>query len=718
MVRTVITKISAAQIKSYLAEFHFSENFKLDLSHIKGDLIGGLTSAIVALPLALGFGILAFNGDPQGAVAGLYGAIFTGILASLFGGTPQQITGPTGGMTVILTTVYIQYGGAEALLAACIIAGVFQIGYGFLKLGKYVSLVPYPVTVGFTNGIAILIFLQQLKTFNTAPLIALITMGVIFIIPKINKSLPKSLIGLIIGSLVAYSFSSTELFRFYYNPDASSMSVASAIKVIGEIPSHFQIPSLPHIPWQTWKTVLPAGFTISLLGAIETLLASVVVDNTTNTRHKSNKELIGQGIGNFVAPFFGGVAGTGAIVRTMVNVRAGGVTRLSGITHGVVLIIVVLFLGGFASHIPLAALAGVLIMTAFGMLELEPIKLIPRTPLPDAAVMVATILITVFTDLITAVEVGLVMAAFLFVHRMSELGMTQNVLEHVHGVTIDEATRKLLQNNKIIVYDIEGPLFFGAAKSFITTLEKDFEVNIVILDMENVPFIDTSGAVALENIVDQLRRDKKRLLIVGMRSKVRKVLYELGVMQEIGIGNFLNTIDEAIRYALALAKGDTDHAHLATFISENLILLDIAARNRDELFQRMAVQANKAGIVKNKLDFLSSIIEREEAAPTILGRGVAIPHARSGASEANVVVIFARLKEPIEYSPENPERVKLVFMVSTGKNEREYLDVLRLIALNISNESVYNRLLAAHDVHEVHHILSELKYLASNKKRS
>ncbi|MBI3786959.1 MAG: PTS sugar transporter subunit IIA, partial [Ignavibacteriales bacterium] len=289
-------------------------------------------------------------------------------------------------------------------------------------------------------------------------------------------------------------------------------------------------------------------------------------------------------------------------------------------------------------------------------------------------------------------------------------------LEHVHGVHLDESTRKLLQNNKIVVYDIEGPLFFGAAKSFITTLEKDFEVNIVILDMENVPFIDTSGAVALENIVDQLRRDKKRLLIVGMRSKVRKVLYELGVMQEIGIGNFLNTIDEAIQYALALAKGDAEHSHLAHFISEEFILLDVASRSRDELFQQMAVQASKAGIVKNKLEFLSSIIEREEAAPTMLGKGVAIPHARSGASAANVVIIFARLKEAIEYSPENPEKVKLVFMVSTGKNEREYLDVLRLIALNISNESVYNRLLAAPDVHEVHHILSELKFPPSKKK--
>ncbi|MEK7669602.1 MAG: SulP family inorganic anion transporter, partial [Bacteroidota bacterium] len=184
-----------------MKDFAFGENFRFSFKNLKGDLVGGLTSAIVALPLALGFGILAFNGDPRGAVAGLYGAIFTGILSTLFGGTPQQITGPTGGMTVILTTVYIQYGGPEALLAACVIAGLFQIGYGLLKVGKYVNMVPYPVTVGFTNGIAILIFTQQFRTFGTAPIIALITMATIYASSRINKNLPKSLIGLTVGAL-------------------------------------------------------------------------------------------------------------------------------------------------------------------------------------------------------------------------------------------------------------------------------------------------------------------------------------------------------------------------------------------------------------------------------------------------------------------------------------------------------------------------------------
>jgi SulP family sulfate permease len=701
----------AIDLKQYVREFDFTENFRFTTKHLKDDLFGGVTAAIVALPLALGFGILAYNGDPRGAVAGLYGAIFTGILASLFGGTKQQITGPTGGMTVVLTTVYIQHGGADALLAACIIAGLFQIGYGILKLGKYVSLVPYPVTVGFTNGIAVLIFLQQLKTFGTAPVIALITMATIYIVPKISRSLPKSLIGLIVGALVAYFFSSFDVLRLAHDPGAGNITVASAFKLIGEIPSSFQLPALPHISLETWKKVIPAGFTISLLGAIETLLASVVADNATNTRHNSNKELIGQGIANFTAPFFGGVAGTGAIVRTMVNVRAGGKTRLSGIIHGVVLVLVMLFLGGLASQIPLAALAGVLMMTAIDMLELEPIKLIPRTPLADAAVMVATIFITVFADLITAVEVGMVMAAFLFVHRMSEMGMDQTLLEEGKGVALDESTLKVLKENKIVVYDVEGPLFFGAAKSFVTQLEKNFDVNVVILDMENVPAIDTTGAVALESIVERLYKDRKRLLIVGMREKVRKILYDLGITQAIGIGNFLPTLAEAIGYALAITRQEMEQTYLGGYLSEELIMLDLDVADRTDLFEKMVAQAYKAGIVKNKPEFLQSIMDRETLTPTTIGRGVAVPHARSGGANNHVVVVFARLRAPIVYSAESAEQVRMVFMVSTGSNERQYLNVLRLIASNVSQDRIYNKLLEAEDVHEVHHLLSEIRLM-------
>lgn len=703
-------------LKEYFAEFDLASTFRFDLTHLKADLIGGLTSAVVALPLALGFGLLSFNGDPRGAVAGLYGAIFTGIMASFFGGTRQQITGPTGGMTVVLTEVYIQYGGVEALLAACILAGVFQIGFGLLKFGKYVSLVPYPVIVGFTNGIAILIFMQQFTTFNTAPVIAALTMLTIYLVPKINKSLPKSLIGLLAGSIAAAALPSFELFRLHYDSTLSVFSLHDVIATIGTIPSSLQMPQLPAISWETWQKVVPAGFTISLLGAIETLLASVVADNATNTRHNSNKELIGQGIANFTAPFFGGVAGTGAIVRTMVNIRAGAKTRLSGIIHGLVLVVVMLFLGDLAASIPLAALAGVLMMTAMGMFETEPMRLIPKSPLPDSVVMLTTIAITVLVDLITAVEVGMVMAAFLFVHRMSELGMVSaNDMNSDSRLTLDDETRQKLEQHKIMIYDIEGALFFGAARSFVDNLEKNFDVNVVILDIENVPVIDTTGAVALENIVHRLHTDKKRLLIVGMRPNVRQMLYKMGVTQKIGIGNFLPTMEEAIAYSLDIVTNKAEHDHLASFIPESLILLDVKAATKEELFISMISQAAKTGVIKSKSEFLQSVVERELQMPTSIGKKVAVPHGRVASEKEQIIVIFARLANELVYDEATGEKVRFIFMVSTGTNETEYLTALRMIATNIQNESIYQRLLTARDRSEVHHLFSQIKMSALKK---
>ncbi len=696
--------------KSYFREFDFGSSLRFDLRYLKSDLLGGITSAIVALPLALGFGLLSYNGHPQGAVAGLYGAIFTGILASLFGGTRQQITGPTGGMTVILTEVYIRYGGAEALLAACIVAGVFQIGFGLLKLGKFVHLVPYPVIVGFTNGIAILIFTQQLNTFNSAPVIAMLTIGTILVVPKISKKLPHALIGLIVGTVVSMLFSSVDILRLYYQPDQQIFTVRDAITTIGTIPSSFQLPRLPYISWETWQNVIPAGFTIALLGAIETLLASVVADNATATRHNSNKELIGQGVANFTAPFFGGIAGTGAIVRTMVNIRSGAQTRLSGIFHGMILIVVMLFFGEWASHIPLAALAGVLMMTAAGMFETAPMKMIPKSPLPDSAVMLTTIAITVFVDLITAVEVGLVMAAFLFVHRMSDLGLlTSNEMDGTATVKLDPALKKQLDEKKIVIYDIEGALFFGAARSFIDGIEKNFDVNVVILDIENVPVIDTTGAVALETIVDRLYADKKRLLIVGIRPPVRHVLYRLGITRKIGIGHFVPTLEEAIRFSFDIVDRKREQRHLARYIDDDLILLDVTANSKEELFLRLVSEAAKTGRISNKAEFLHSVVERELKMPTSIGRSVAVPHGRVESEHEKVIVIFARLRNELLYNVSTGETVKLIFLVSTGTNERHYLETLQLIAANIKNDSVYRRLLSAPDRSEIHHIFTEVK---------
>lgn len=692
------------QYKNYFREFRFDEILAFDFKHIKGDVLGGLTSAIVALPLALGFGILAYNGDPRGAVAGLYGAIFTGFLASLFGGTPRQITGPTGGMTVILTQMYIQYGGADALLGACLIAGVLQILYGFIKAGRFISFIPYPVIVGFTNGIAILIFVQQLPLFTSAPVVGLITIAVIVVAPLLHKNLPKALLGLLVGTAVAALFASQwGWMRLAMDPSSFQFSFAASLNVIGEIPRSFSVPNLPSNDWKTWSQLFPAGLTISLLGALETLLASVVADSVTGDRHNSNRELVGQGIGNFVAGLFGGIAGTGAIVRTNVNIRAGGVTKISGMFHAVVLVAVMLILAPLVAIVPLVVLAGILMMTAIGMFEWRPLRLLPKTPRPDAIVMVATMAITVVSDLITAVLVGFALAGFLFVYRMSELGVT-NLLDEKHADRLPGEEEEKLRKHKIVAFDIEGPLFFGAAKNFIKEIEQESDYRIIILNMESVPVIDTTGAVAMEEIVDRLNRDKKKIIIAGLRKEVRAVLHRLGVTQKIGVGNFAPDMHRATAYAVSFASGEAERVHPGDYFSQDLILLDVKANSKKELFAKMAERGYKRGCIRSKQEFLRDLWEREEAGSTGFENGVAIPHSRSG-SAGRMAVIVARLSHPVEYETLDGKPVDIVFMIAANEQGNEYLQLLSLLAKTLRKPGVVGHLKTLKKSHDVYDLL-------------
>jgi len=691
--------------KEYFKEFQFSDLLKFDFSHFKGDLIGGLTSAVVALPLALGFGILACNGDPKGAVAGLYGAIFTGLLASLFGGTPRQITGPTGGMTVILTHVYIQYGGMDALVGACLIAGLFQILYGLFKAGKFISFIPYPVIVGFTNGIAILIFSQQLKLFANAPMIGLITIAVIALAPFVNKNLPKALLGLIFGTVVGmFLFDHWDALRVAVDPVTLSLRTHDALDLIGRIPQSFALPHFPTYGLKTWSNLIPAGLTISLLGALETLLASVVADSVTGDRHNSNRELVGQGIGNFIAGLFGGIAGTGAIVRTNVNIRSGGVTRLSGMMHSLVLVVVMLSLAPLVGQIPLVVLAAVLMMTAVGMFEWEPLKLIHKTPAPDAIVMVATMAITVISDLITAVLVGFALSGFLFVYRMSELGMT-NLLEGSHSAKLSAEEGEKFRAHKIVAYDIEGPLFFGAAKNFVREIEQQADYRVIILNMEGVPIIDTTGALALEDIVDRLNRDRKKLIIAGMRKEVRTVLHKLGVTGKIGAGNFAANMEKATQYAISYATGQAERMHLGKYLSQDLIMLEVNARNKEELLTQMVERAYKHGHIKDKAAFLKDLWEREQSASTGLNRGIAMPHSRSG-SAGSVMIVIAQLSTPIDYETLDGTPVDLVFMIAASDDTQEYLQTLSLLAKSLRKSGLIEDLRRLRTEHEIFDLLA------------
>ncbi|MDF2627475.1 MAG: sulfate transporter family protein [Symbiobacteriaceae bacterium] len=481
--------------------------------NLKGDIFGGITSSVVALPLALAFGVAS----GAGAAAGLYSAIFCGVIAAMFGGSPAQISGPTGGMTVVLVPVFKEL-GIEGLFLAMFLAGLIQIGLSFLKVGKYIHYIPHPVISGFTNGIAILIFSQQIPTLRTAAglpnwpaiAIAVAVLAIMFIWPKITKAVPGSLVALIATTVIAVLF------------------MQGGLDIIGEIPTSLPKPQLGFFlsQWQNTLHVLKPAIMLALLGAIESLLAAVVVDELAGTRHKPDKELFGQGLGNAVATLFGGIAGTGAIVRSAVNVRAGGRTPFSGIFHGILILLVTLFLGKYASAIPMATLAGILMMTAIGMVEWESIKDLKRAPLADSAVMLATAGLTVFTDLVTAVAVGLVLSMALFTGKMSQAPLT---------------TRR---EGNLLHLSLSGPLFFGMAKRFLDEVEAAGPGSTILWDLRQVTSVDATGAVVMRKAYRKATEMGNRVYIVGMQEPVHKVLEKFEVLHEIEPASLRHSVDE------------------------------------------------------------------------------------------------------------------------------------------------------------------------------
>lgn len=481
--------------------------------NLKGDIFGGITSSVVALPLALAFGVAS----GAGAAAGLYSAIFCGVIAAIFGGSPAQISGPTGGMTVVLVPVFKEL-GIEGLFLAMFLAGLIQIGLSLLKVGKYIHYIPHPVISGFTNGIAILIFSQQIPTLRTAaglpnwPAIAIAAavLAIMFVWPKITKAVPGSLVALIVTTVVAVLF------------------MQGSLDIIGEIPTSLPRPQFGFFvsQWQNTLHVLKPAIMLALLGAIESLLSAVVVDELAGTRHNSNKELFGQGLGNAVATLFGGIAGTGAIVRSAVNVRAGGRTPLSGAFHGVLILLVTVALGKYAANIPMATLAGILMMTAIGMVEWESIKDLKRAPLADSAVMLATAGLTVFTDLVTAVAVGLVLSMALFTSKMSQAPLTAR------------------REGNLLHLSLSGPLFFGLAKRFLDEVEAAAPGSIILWDLRQVTSVDATGAVVMRKAYRKATELGSRVYIVGMQEAVHNVLEKFEVLHEIEPASLRHSVDE------------------------------------------------------------------------------------------------------------------------------------------------------------------------------
>ena len=524
-----------------------------------GDVIAGLTVGVVAVPLALAFGITT----GLGATAGLITAIVAGLVAAVFGGSNVQVSGPTGAMTVVLVPIVARY-GPQAVFVVSMIAGVVLVIAAIARLGRYIAFIPWPVVEGFTVGIAVIIFLQQVppalgvakphgentaavagravvKSFDGGSIqaigIVVLVAAIMVSLPRIRRSLPSSLIAVLVATIVA---------------QVTTLDIAR----IGSLPSSLPLPSLPDTSLGQTKDLLSAGIAVALLAAIESLLSARVADGMSDGgRHDPDRELFGQGLANIVSPLFGGMPATGAIARTAVNVRAGARTRVASITHAIVLVLVVFFGGPLVSHIPLAALAGVLMVTAWRMVEIHNIRAVLRSTRSDALVLVLTVAATIAFDLIVAVEIGVAVAAVLalrHVARSSGAEIEQLPLDE----TVTDGEEARLLHERIVVYRLDGSLFFGASQRFLTELTAVSDVKIVILRLSQIQVLDATGAHALGEIVAELEARGITVLLKGLRPRHRRVLLAVGTLDHLAHERHLfDTLEEAVTHArLHLAR--------------------------------------------------------------------------------------------------------------------------------------------------------------------
>jgi SulP family sulfate permease len=508
-----------------------------DLSHLRGDIFGGLTAGVVALPLALAFG----EASGAGPIAGVYGAILVGFFAALFGGTPSQISGPTGPMIVVFAGVFASLSGDLSLVfATVILAGLIQILFGVLGFGQYIRLVPYPVVSGFMSGIGcIIIALQLARLFGHEPEgggtipallevpnaisnpnvealgIGVLTLAMVFLWPASwGRYLPGPLAALIVGTVVSLGLSN--------------------VPVLGAIPTGLPEFIMPSLSNDTVLIVFEAALILAILGAIDSLLTSLVADNMTRTRHRSNRELIGQGVGNVAAGFFGGIPGAGATMRTVVNIRTGGVTKISGMLHSLLLLAVVLILAPLASKIPHAVLAGILVKVGYDIIDLSYLKRAHRGPRFDLALMVMVLSLTVFVDLITAVVAGVVVAAVAFVKQVADTQLAAAAGENDDSKEgLSDAESALLEEcgDRLTYFDFGGPLSFGAAADLGHHVRERISPKhhtSLVLDFGRVPFMDVSAVRAVETIAQDAAHAGKHLYVCGLNSAVASNFEGLG----------------------------------------------------------------------------------------------------------------------------------------------------------------------------------------------
>lgn len=498
-------------------------------ANLKGDLAGGLTAGVIALPLALAFGVAS----GMGPAAGMYGAIAVGVLAAAFGGTPSQISGPTGPMTVVVAgAVAALAGKPELVFAAILMAGVLQVAFGVLKLGGFIRYMPYPVVSGFMSGIGVIIVSIQLLPLLGAP-------GAAGVIASL-RGLPAALGQLNVAALglglaaIALVYATKAVAPKVPGALVALLALTVAAKLLGlQVPTIGAIPTglpalhLPPLDVVALAALLPTAFMLAALGSIDSLLTSLVADNLTRTRHDSDRELVGQGLGNALAGLIGGIPGAGATMRTVANIQAGGRGPLSGVIHGVLLLAIMLGLAPLAAGVPLAVLAGILVTVGVGIVDYRGLKHFLRVPRADAVVMAVVLLMTVFVDLIQAVGAGMVMASLIFVKRMSDFEVAVPTAVGATAPAEARGPHEVLED--IYVVPVTGSLFFGNALPFQSLILGLTDARAIVLDLSETPILDQSAAYAISDVALDLARKDVKLYICGLRDEPRRILRLTGI---------------------------------------------------------------------------------------------------------------------------------------------------------------------------------------------
>jgi len=521
--------------------------FNISTKYLVGDLVGGLLAAIIALPLALAFGVAS----GLGATAGLYGAIACGIFAAAFGGAPGMISGPTGPVTVMIAALATQHPDRpELVFASAIAAGIFQIVLGRLKTGQLIQYIPHPVVSGFMTGIGVIIVAIQLlplmglkgegdvfaalemlwKSAGQANLSALLlglgTIAVIYAVQRLPFKIPPLLVALVGGTCAA-------------------MFLNLNVALIGTIPAGLPQLKVPTFDFDFFHIVLASGLSFAIVGSIDSLLTAVLVDKTTKQRHESNKELFAQGLGNIAAGFIGGIPGSGTTMPSMVNVSSGGRTLISGVFSGVLLLGLLLGLGKIASLIPLCVLAGILITVGIDIMDKKTLSAIKTAPKADTMVMLIVLGLTVFVDLMMAVAIGVALASTIFAKRMADTKRSKikpmESIEEWHQLA--ERLPPFVRE-ELYLYDFVGPLFFGEVNNFIDAWKELQNAKVVILRFNNVPFIDQSGAYALEEALEDWQGLPDGVVFVGLNEGIRTVLDGVGI--ELNSNNSFVTVEDAL----------------------------------------------------------------------------------------------------------------------------------------------------------------------------